>query len=171
LECAISGGVEYRVVDYDAIYVGILIRVSDLVFQSFSIDFAEREVEATDPALVNVALSRDWTGRRYLSLQVFAVHSAYIFAAGSRFARKPCRRSGRSSRTMPSRTSVNRLFAIEPASTTLQDDGAFCVDAFRLICDEAIAQQMLGRCKTFNLMHLLNLHQALNIPLMLIVRS
>lgn len=57
----------------------------------------------------------------HFSLHVFAVHSAYMRAAGSVFAKKPYSRGGWSRALIPAVTSASRLFAIACAKTTLHE--------------------------------------------------
>ena len=59
----------------------------------------------------------------HFSLQVLAVQSAYIRAAGSEFARNPTRKGGLASFERVSWTSLRIVLAIVPARTTLQDAG------------------------------------------------
>jgi hypothetical protein len=63
------------------------------------------------------------TNSAHFSLQVFWVHSAYIRAAGSAFARNPTRWGGEGSFWRPSVTSRRRFLAMLFARTTLHDAG------------------------------------------------
>jgi hypothetical protein len=69
------------------------------------------------------------TNSAHFSLQVFCVHSAYMRAAGSAFARKPTRWGGVGSFWRPPLTSRRRFLAILFARITLQDAGASEVEA------------------------------------------
>lgn len=57
----------------------------------------------------------------HFSPQVRSVHSAYLRAAGSVFARKPTSNGILPSLESPSDTSINKSFATVPANTTFQD--------------------------------------------------